>query len=228
MVITRKNFALADRQFTIQKMQFFGADMRWITCTGRQPHEHADPAPYRVGRQQLAFDLGCNLLPFRLTPAARRRRQKGLAAFFGDALRKMKLERWCRPQHIDGPAHQAVNCRTQRLQLGLAIRAGRDMGPQRDHLCRRQRSERISTGRIAMLTRAHESGGPSRSGNATIRLLLHADPAMNAGSSPEPESRLRRDGAFCMPSKRHLRAAGLVAEGGGAKSFADLMFRRQA
>jgi quercetin dioxygenase-like cupin family protein len=51
-------------------MQLFYARMRMrgITRAGRETYQHADAVPFRVGREQLAFDPGRDLFPFRLGP----------------------------------------------------------------------------------------------------------------------------------------------------------------
>src|SRR6185369_6032610 len=70
VVVAREELTLVDPQLTVEQMQFFHArmTMRWITRAGRQAYQHADPVPFRVGREQLAFDPGRDLLPVRLGP----------------------------------------------------------------------------------------------------------------------------------------------------------------
>src|SRR5215216_4346440 len=70
VVVAGQKLALVDPQLAVEKMQLFdtGMGMRRITRTGRQAHQHADPVPFAVGRQQLALDAGGDLLPLRLAP----------------------------------------------------------------------------------------------------------------------------------------------------------------
>ena len=70
-VIARQELALVDPQLAVEEMQFFdtGMGMRRITRARRQAHQHADSVPFAIGRQQLALDAGCDLLPIRLGPA---------------------------------------------------------------------------------------------------------------------------------------------------------------
>src|SRR5437762_1845642 len=65
VVVAREELALVDPQLTVEEMQLFYARMgvRWVTRARREPHQHADPVPFRVGREQLAFDAGCYLFP---------------------------------------------------------------------------------------------------------------------------------------------------------------------
>jgi len=70
--------------------------MRGIACAGREAYQHADPVPFRVGREQLAFDPRCDLFPFRLGPLARRRQHRRFPHLFGDASRKAALQRYRR------------------------------------------------------------------------------------------------------------------------------------
>src|SRR3954471_895206 len=91
VVVARKELALVDPQLAIKKMQLFDAGMRMrrITCAGREAYQHADPVPFRVGREQLAFDPGRDLFPFRLRPSsfalARRRQHRFFPGVLGDA-----------------------------------------------------------------------------------------------------------------------------------------------
>ena len=64
-----------------------------VTRAGREAYEHADPVPFRVGREQLAFDPGRDLFPFRLGPLPRRRRHRLFPRLFGDTKRKARLQR---------------------------------------------------------------------------------------------------------------------------------------
>src|SRR5437588_9563955 len=75
VVVARKELALVDPQLTVKEMQLFDAcvSMRRITRAGLQAHQHADPMPFGVSREQLAFDPGRDRFPFRLGPPPRRR-----------------------------------------------------------------------------------------------------------------------------------------------------------
>src|SRR2546421_9918191 len=68
VVVARKELALVDPQLTVEEMQLFHARMRMggVARAGREAHQHADPVPLRVGREQLAFNPGRDLFPFRL------------------------------------------------------------------------------------------------------------------------------------------------------------------
>jgi hypothetical protein len=86
IVVTGHELAFVDPQLAIEKMQLFyaGMSMRWVTRAGRQPYQHADPVPLRVGREQLAFDPWRDLFPFRFGPLQRRRRHWLLPRLIGD------------------------------------------------------------------------------------------------------------------------------------------------
>src|ERR1700752_3448785 len=79
IVVAREQLALVDPQLAVEEMQLFGArmTMRGVGGAGREAYQHADPVPLRVGREQLAFDAGRDLFPFRLGPGLARRRQHG-------------------------------------------------------------------------------------------------------------------------------------------------------
>ena len=83
---------------------------------------------FRVGREQLAFDPGRDLFPFRLGPLPRRRRHWWLPGLLGDTKRKARLQRCRRTQHIGGPGDEPIDHRPEALQLALAIRARGDVG----------------------------------------------------------------------------------------------------
>src|SRR4051812_33662098 len=57
VVVARKELALVDPQLTVEQMQFFDARMRMrgVNRTRRESYQHADPVPFGVGREQLAF-----------------------------------------------------------------------------------------------------------------------------------------------------------------------------
>src|SRR6185295_8230451 len=95
VVVSREELALVYPQLTIQEMQLFYVRMRmpWITRAGRKAYQHADPVPLRVGREQLAFNPGRDLFPFRLGPPPRRRQHRLLPRLVGDATCKAGLQR---------------------------------------------------------------------------------------------------------------------------------------
>src|SRR5687768_17216197 len=68
VVVAREELALVDPQLTVEEMELFYArmSMRGIARTGREADQHADPVPFRIAREQLAFDPGRDLFPFRL------------------------------------------------------------------------------------------------------------------------------------------------------------------
>src|SRR5204862_2172636 len=70
VVVARHELLLVDPQFAIEEMQLFCTrmSMRWVTSAQRQAHHHADPGSLHFGREQLAFDPGRDLFPFRLGP----------------------------------------------------------------------------------------------------------------------------------------------------------------
>src|SRR5215212_1145575 len=90
-VVARPQLALVDPEFTVEKMQLFGTrvGVRRVMRARRQAHQHADPMPGAVGRQQLAFDAGRDLLPIGLRPSLRR----GLAGLPTDPPRETRLQR---------------------------------------------------------------------------------------------------------------------------------------
>ena len=53
VVVAREELALVDPQLTVQEMQFFYACMsvRRVSRAGREAYQHADPMPFRVGRE---------------------------------------------------------------------------------------------------------------------------------------------------------------------------------
>src|SRR6266436_2852346 len=65
VVVARDELAPVDPQLTVEEMQLFYARMRmgWVIRAGRQPYQHADPVPFRVGREQLAFDPRARPVP---------------------------------------------------------------------------------------------------------------------------------------------------------------------
>src|SRR4029077_2727700 len=130
VVVARDELAPVDPQLTVEEMQLFYARMRmgWVTRAGRKPYQHADPVPFRVGREQLAFDPGRDLFPFRLRPLPRRWRHRLFPRLLGNAKRKTRLQRRRRSQHIGGPGDEPTVRRAEALHLALAIRARGNMG----------------------------------------------------------------------------------------------------
>src|SRR5437763_11572441 len=63
IVIAGHELLLVDPQFTDEEMQLFNAimGMHRVAGAGREAHQHADPMPFRIGREQLAFDPGRDL-----------------------------------------------------------------------------------------------------------------------------------------------------------------------
>ena len=104
--------------------------------------------PFRVGREQLAFDPGRDLFPFRLGPLLRRRQHRLLPGLLGNTKRKPPLQRCRRTQHIGGPRDEPIDHRTQALQLALAIRARGDVGFGRGNLARRQRLQGVGAAQL--------------------------------------------------------------------------------
>ena len=70
VVVAWEELALVDPQLTVEEMQLFYARMSMcrVTRAPRKTYQHADPVPLRVGREQLAFDPGGDLLPFGFGP----------------------------------------------------------------------------------------------------------------------------------------------------------------
>src|SRR5262245_15512034 len=134
-------------------MQLFHARMRvrWVTRAGREPDQHADPVPFRIAREQLAFNPGRDLFPFRLGPLPRRRRHRPFPRHLGDAKRKTSLQRSRRTQHIGGPGDEPIDHREETLQLALAVRARSDMRFGGSHFVRRQRLSGVRARYLALL-----------------------------------------------------------------------------
>jgi hypothetical protein len=82
VVFAREELARVDPQLTVEEMQLFDTRMgvRRVTRAWREAYQHADPEPFRVGREKLAFDPGGDLFPFRLGPPPCRRRHRLFAA----------------------------------------------------------------------------------------------------------------------------------------------------
>src|SRR5882672_9010715 len=121
-------------------MQFFFARMRMrgVARAGREAYQHADAVPLRVGREQLAFDPGRDLFPFRLGPLPRPRQYRLISRPLRDAKCKPPLQRCRWTQHVGGPGDELIDHRPERLQLMLAIRARADVSLDRGRLARRQ------------------------------------------------------------------------------------------
>src|SRR5262245_26134093 len=105
VVVARNELAPVDPQLTVEEMQLFCArmGMRGVTRARREAHQHADPVPFRVGREQFALDTGRDRFPFRLRPPSRRRQHRLFPRLLSDAKRKTLLQRCGRTQHIGGP-----------------------------------------------------------------------------------------------------------------------------
>src|ERR1041385_804067 len=93
VVIARDELAVFDPQLTVEEKQFFdpGMSMRGIARIRRETHQHADPMPFGVGGEELAFDPGGNRLPCRLVMLPRPRRHQRFPGVLGDALGKAGL-----------------------------------------------------------------------------------------------------------------------------------------
>jgi hypothetical protein len=89
------------------------------------------------GREQLAFDPGRDLFPFRLGRLTRRRQHRLFPRLLGDTKRKTRPQRFGRTQEVGGPGDEPIDHRAEALQLALAIRARGDMGFGRGNLARR-------------------------------------------------------------------------------------------
>src|SRR5204862_6247869 len=122
VVVARHELLLVDPQFAVEEMQLFNARMRMRRVAGarREAYQHADPVPFRIGREQLAFAPGRDLSPFRLRPslfASARRWQHWISpGLLGDAECKARLQRCRRTQHIGAPGDEPVEHRAQALQ----------------------------------------------------------------------------------------------------------------
>ena len=55
VVVSGVEFPVVDPQLAVEEMQLFdtGMRMRWVTRAGREAHQHADPVPFRVGRERI-------------------------------------------------------------------------------------------------------------------------------------------------------------------------------
>src|SRR6185295_9608798 len=87
VVVAREELAFVDPQLTVEEMQLFYAcmSMRGVTGAGREAYQHAYLMLFGVGREQLAFDPGRDLFPFRLGPLPRQRQHWWRAGLRGDA-----------------------------------------------------------------------------------------------------------------------------------------------
>jgi len=139
VVVAGEELALVDPQFTVEEMQLFDArvGMRGVTGAGRKAHEHANPVPLCVRREQLAFDPRRDLLPFGLGPLSRRWQYRRLPGLLGDATRKASLQGGRRAQHVCGPGDELSDHRAEALQLALAIRTRGDVRFGRRNFARR-------------------------------------------------------------------------------------------
>src|ERR1051326_8342643 len=71
IVIAGHELLLVDPQLAIEEMQLFHPRMRMRRVAGArcEAYQHADPRSFRISREQLAVDPGCDLFPFRLGPS---------------------------------------------------------------------------------------------------------------------------------------------------------------
>src|SRR5687767_12359339 len=97
--------------------------MRWVTCTRSEADQHADALLFHVCCQNFAFDSGCNLLPFRLTPTACRGHDELFPGLLGDSKRKTLLQRCRRSKDIGWPGNEIFDHHLQALRFGLTMRA---------------------------------------------------------------------------------------------------------
>src|SRR5579871_35443 len=145
--------AVVDPQLAIEKMKFFHVRMRvrGIMRSGRETYQHADPLSFRVIRQELAFDSGRDLFPFRLRPRLYRRDHRRFSRIFRNALCKTRFQRGGRTEHIGRPADQTVEHRAKTLQFLPAIRAARDMALGRRNLRFGKCVSGVGAGGLALL-----------------------------------------------------------------------------
>src|SRR5689334_11225748 len=97
--------------------------MRRVTGAGREAYQHANSVPCGVGREQLAFDPGRDLFPFRLGPLTHGRQHWWLARLLGDAKREACLQRGSWTKHIGGPGNKSIEHWTDVLHFALTVRA---------------------------------------------------------------------------------------------------------
>jgi hypothetical protein len=112
-IITRNELAFVDPKFAIEQVQLFitGMTMGRIPCAWRKTDQHADPASFRIDCQQLAFNAGRNVRPFRLGPLWSRRRHQRLSAFCRDAGGQTRLQRRARTL-LQNFYEKATSCQT--------------------------------------------------------------------------------------------------------------------
>src|SRR5712671_7200401 len=154
VVVARDELALVDPQLTVEEMQLFHARMRMrgVTCVWREAYQHADTVLFRVGREQLAFDPGRDLFPFRLGPLPCRRQHRLPPGLLRDAKRKAPLQRRCWTQQVGGPADKLIDHRPEALQLVLAIRARGDVCLDRGHFARTQDLQDVGARQLGAFT----------------------------------------------------------------------------
>src|SRR6185369_7423506 len=125
--------------------------MRGVTGAGREAYQHANSVPSSVGREQLAFDAGRHLFPFRLRPLRRGRQDRLLAGLLGDAKREACLERCSRTKHIARPGNKSIEQRAEAFHFALTLRARGDMSFGHGSLAGRQRLSHIGARYLAVL-----------------------------------------------------------------------------
>jgi hypothetical protein len=94
--------------------------------------------PLGVSRQQLAFDPGRYLFPWRLGPPSSRRQYRLFPRLVGDAKRQTPRKRCRRTQYIGGPTDESIDHRAKAFQLTQAIRARGEVGFDRERFAGRQ------------------------------------------------------------------------------------------
>ena len=94
VVVARIELALVDPQLAVEEMELFyaGMNMRRVSSAGREAYQHADPVPFGVGCEQLAFDPRRDQFPIWLGPLLRQRQHWLLAGLGGDAKCKARLQ----------------------------------------------------------------------------------------------------------------------------------------
>src|SRR5690349_5577432 len=122
--------------------------VRWVTRPRCEPYKHADPTSFQICREQLAFDVGCNLIPLGFGPLARPWEHEWPSAVRGNASRKAGLQRCIRMQYVLWPGRELGDESLKALQFPLAKWARSDMTFRRNDLVRRQRLSRIGTCRF--------------------------------------------------------------------------------
>jgi len=161
VVVAGEELALVDPQFSVEEMQLFDARvcMRGVTGAGRKAHEHANPVPFCVRRQQLAFDPRRDLLPFGLGPLSRRRQYRLLPGLLGDATRKASVQGGRRTQHVRGPGDELSDHRAEAFQLALALRTRGDVGFGRSNFAPIQDLQSVGARQLGVVARVQVLAG---------------------------------------------------------------------